>query len=54
MMTEAESGVDGFKGGEKALCLFGSLETLHLFFASACRLMGVLASIVQIATLPVF
>jgi len=54
MTTKAESGVDGFEGAEKALCLFGALETLHLPFASACRLMGVLASIVQIATLPVF
>jgi hypothetical protein len=54
MTTEAESGVDGFEGGEKALCLFGTLETLHVPFASPCRLMGVLTSIVQIATLPVF
>ena len=54
MTTEAEGGVDGFEGGEKTLCLFGTLESLHLPFASPCRLMGVLASIVQIATLPVF
>jgi len=54
MTTEAESGVDGFEGGEKTLCLFGALETLHLPFASPCRLMGILASIIQIATLPVF
>ena len=54
MTTEAESGVDGFEGGEKALCLFGVQETLHLPFASPCRLMGVFASIVQIAALTVF
>jgi hypothetical protein len=52
MTTEAETGVDGLEGGEKMLCLFGTLETLHLPFASACRLMAVLASLVQITTLP--
>jgi hypothetical protein len=54
MTTEAEASVDGFEGGEEALCLLGVLKSLHLSFSNARRLMGVLASIVQVAALPVF
>lgn len=54
MSAEAKDGVDRFEAGEEALCLFWVLETLHLPFSRTCGLMGVLASIIQIAALPVF
>jgi|SRR5882757_195478 len=54
MRAEAEDRIDGLEGGEKALCLLWVLEAFHLPFSSACRLMRILGSIVEIATLPVF
>ena len=51
MTACAESGVDRFEDGEKALRVFWRLETFHPPFSDPGWLMRVLSTIVEVATL---